>query len=105
MNIISAKQKSRHGRHRSCVRTLVDDVTRRSVPSPMLPPGGASSESCSYSNPLSYKEFEDDIENIDGYDYVPLTSYRTLQRGNTTLKKRLAQMEVAHNEQQHHKMG
>ena len=105
MNIVSAQQKSRHGRRRSGVSTLVDDVTRRIVPSPMLTPGGGSSKSGSYSNPRCYKEFEDGIENIDGYEYVPLMSYRPLQRGNATLKKRMTQMEGAHDELQNYKMG
>ena len=89
--IVSAHQKNRHERRRSGVHTLVDDVTRRVVPSPMLTPGGGSSESGSYSTPRCCKELEDDIdiETIDGYEYVPLMSYRTLQRENATLKERV----------------
>ena len=75
------------------------------MPSPMLTLGGGSSKSGSYSNPRCYKEFENGIENIDGYEYVPLTSYRTLQRENIAIKERMTQMEVAQDEQQHHKMG
>ena len=105
MNIVSAQQKSRHGRRRIGANTSVDDVTRRMVPSPMLTPSGGSSESGSYSTPQCYKEFEDDIETIDGYEYVPLTSYRMLQRGNATLKERMKQMEVAQDELKNHQKG
>ena len=76
------------------------------MPSPMLTPGGGSSKSGSYSNPQCYKELEDDIETIDGYKYVPLTSYRTLQRrGNATLKERIKQMDVDKDELQNHEKG
>ena len=105
MNIVSAQQKRTYGWRRSDVSTLVDDVTRRTVPSPMLTRGGSSSESVRYSTPRCSKDFEDDIETIDGYENVPLVSYRTLQRENTTLKERMKTMEVARDELQIHKKG
>ena len=75
------------------------------MPSPMRTPGGRSSESGSYSTPPSSKEFDDNIETIDGYEYVPLMSYRTLQRENATLKERIKTLEVIRDELQNHKNG
>ena len=68
MYIVSVHQKRRRGRRISGMSTLVDDVTRRTVPSPMMTPGGGSNESGSDSTPRSSKEFEDDIETIYGYN-------------------------------------
>ena len=73
------------------------------MPSPILTRGGGSSESGSYSTPRCSKEFEDDIDTIDGYECVPLMCYWTLQRGNATLKDRMKIMEVARDERQNHK--
>ena len=81
---MSGSARSKQGNHGLrkgySLSAIVHDVIRRSVPSLMLTPGpgGGSSESSSNSNPQSNKGFDSEIENIDGYNYVPLSSYRIL---------------------------
>ena len=84
MNIVSGSAWSKQGYHvqrkEYVIRVIVHNVIWRSVPSPMLMPGpgGGSSKSGSNSTPQSNKGFDSEIENIDGHNYVPLSSYRIL---------------------------